>query len=79
MVDEMDEVNRSAEKIVRLRPDLSLATVVGHIDQLGSTTVYDRRHWAQVCVDRAQANSPLPWEAGYLESRYLTLLSRSHP
>ncbi|MCO8167883.1 hypothetical protein NJC40_08835 [Pseudomonas sp. 21LCFQ02] len=62
---------------MRLRPDLSLATLIGHIDSLGNDTVYDRRHWAQVCLDRAQADSPLPWEAGYIERRYLALLSRS--
>lgn len=74
---DFDAVRHCAEQVVAKRPDLNAAQVIEQIDRLSNDTVYGRHHWAQVCVDRAQADSPLPWEAGYIESRYLALLSRS--
>lgn len=72
-----DEVQQAAEKVAHLRSDLSQTYVIEQIAKLGNETVYDQSHWAQVCLDRAYAESPLPWEAGYLERRYLALLSRA--
>lgn len=45
------------DQVLLQRPDLTQELVVEQIMKLGSETVYDQSHWAQICVDRVNAEN----------------------
>lgn len=69
-------LGRMADRVALQRSDLTQAVILEQIMKLGTETVYSPDHWAQVCVDRANSGLPLPWERGYHEREYLSLLTK---
>lgn len=71
---ELEELKIRANHIVKCRPDLTQSQIIDHVVVLSSGSD-DRNYWMRICVDRALAAAPMPWEAGFVRLQGLEGLS----